>query len=117
MLLDALKFGTSAQRRRFWSVQVRTNRSLGCIEFAGGRSVTDMFRTFRGLVRLCQRQPCGVEASLLPDEDPHVEQELLRRTAAGMDAEPEGGWVLKHARAYTQIRLGPGTGSPHDATT
>ena len=74
MMLDLLKFGTSARRRRFLSVQVRTSGWMRRIEFAGGRSVTDIFKTFRGLLGICQRLPCGVESLLLPDEDPHVEQ-------------------------------------------
>ena len=116
MVLDSLKFGTSARRRRFWSVQVRTNGSLGCIEFAGERSVTDIFKTFRGLLGLCQRRPCGVRPLLLPDEDPHVEKELLRRTTSGKTLEP-GGWALKHRKAYSNIRLNIGAPSPHRATT
>ena len=116
MVLESLQFGTSARRRRFWSVQVRTNGSLGCIEFAGERSVTDIFKTFRGLLKLCQRRPCGVEALLLPDDDPHVENELFRRTSAGKTSEPEN-WKLKHLKAYSNIRLHMGTPSPHNATT
>ena len=94
-VLESLQFGTSARRRRFWSVQVRTKGSLGCIEFAGERSVTDILKTCRGLLSLCQRRPCGVEALLLPDGDPHVENELLRRTTAGKTSEPEN-WKRKH---------------------
>ena len=63
MVLESMQFGTSARRRRFWSLQVRTTGSLGCIEFAGERSVTDIFKTFRGLLGLCQRRPCGVHAA------------------------------------------------------
>ena len=115
MVLESLQFGTSARRRRFWSVQVRTNGLLGCIEFAGERSVTDIFKTFRGLLSLCQRRPCGVEALLLPDDDPHVEKELLRRTTAGRTSEPEN-WKLKHLTSYSNIRLPMGSPSPHNAT-
>ena len=104
MVLESMQFGTSARRRRFWSVQVRTMGSLGCIEFAGERSVTDIWKTFRGLLSLCQRRPCGVEALLLPDDDPHVEKELLRRTTAGRTSEPEH-WKLKHLTSYSNIRL------------
>ena len=88
MVLDSLKFGTSARRRRFWSVQVRTSGSLGCKELAGGRIVTDIFKTFRGLLGLCQRLSCGVESLLLPDEDPHVEKKLPTRTSVGKVLEP-----------------------------
>ena len=116
MVLESLQFGTSARRRRFWSVQVRTNCSLGRIEFAGERSVTDIFKTCRGLLSLCQRRPCGVEALLLPDDEPHVENELLRRTTAGKTSEPEN-WKLKHLKAYSNIRLPMGTPSTHNATT
>ena len=115
MVLESLQFGTSARRRRFWSVQVRTKGSLGCIEFAGERSVADIWKTFRGLLSLCQRRPCGVEALLLPDDDPHVENELLRRTSAGKTSEPEN-WKLKHLNYYSNIRLPMGSPSPHNAT-
>lgn len=115
MVLESLQFGTSARRRRFWSVQVRTKGSLGCIEFAGERSVADIWTTFRGLLSLCQRRPCGVEALLLPDDDPHVEKELLRRTTVGKTKEPEH-WKLKHLTSYSNIRLPMGSPSPHNAT-
>ena len=111
-----MRFGTSARRRRFWSLQVRTTGSLGCIEFAGERSVTDIFKTFRGLLGICQRRPCGVEALLLPDDNPHVERELLNRMVSRKNSEPTC-WLLKHNKAYNNIRLRIGTPSPHDATT
>ena len=119
MVLESMKFGTSAKRRRFWSVQVRTKGSLGCIEFPGTgdtkvSSVTDILKTFKGLLSLCQRRPCGVEALLLPDDDPHVEKELLKRTIAGKTPEPES-WKLKHHKVYSNIRLQMGTPSPHNA--
>ena len=120
MVLESMKFGTSAKRRRFWSVQVRTKGSLGCIEFPGTgdtkvSSVTDILKTFKGLLSLCQRRPCGVEALLLPDDDPHVEKELLKRIIAGKTSEPET-WKLKHLKFYSNIRLPMGTPSPHNAT-
>ena len=68
------------------------------------------------MLGLCQRRPCGVEKLLLPDENPHVEREPLRRTASGKNSDPEG-WLLKHHKAYSQIRLTMDTPSPHDATT
>ena len=116
MVLDSWKFGTSARRRRFWSMQVRTHGTLGCIQFAGKRTVTDIFKTFRGLVALCQRRPCGAERLLLPDDNPHVERELLRRTASGKGVGPAG-WVEKHRKAYNHIRLSWGLPTPHDKTT
>ena len=46
------------------------------------------------LVALCQRRPCGAERLLLPDDNPDVERELLRRTASGKGVGPAG-WVEK----------------------
>ncbi|MDA8583887.1 hypothetical protein N9L68_06620 [bacterium] len=116
MLLDSWKFGSSARRRRSWFMQVRTTGPLGCMEFAGERSVTDISETFRGLLGICQRRPCGVEALLLHDDNPHVEYGLFRRTASGKDSDPEG-WLLKHYKDYIHIRISMGTPSPYDATT
>ena len=116
MVLDSWKFGTSARRRRFWSMQVRTHGTLGCKQFAGQRTVTDIFKTFRGVVALCQRRPCGAERLLLPDDNPHVERELLRRTASGKGVGPAG-WIEKHRKAYNHIRLSLGLPTPHDRTT
>ncbi len=56
------------------------------------------FKTFRALLGLCQRRPCGVEPLLLPEDNPHVERELLGRTASGKVSDPTG-WVLKHQKA------------------
>ena len=61
-------------------------------------------------------EACGVESLLLPDEDRHVEQELLRQTTAGKTSQP-GSWKLNHHKAYSNIRLNVGTPSPHKATT
>ena len=96
-------------------MQVRTTGTLGCKQFAGERSVTGIFKTFRGLLAPCQRRPCGAQHLLLADDNPHVERELLRRTASGKNSDPEG-WLLKHHEAYSQIRLSMGMPSPHDAT-
>ena len=116
MILDSWRFGTSARRRRFWSMQVRTHGPLGCIQFAGERSITDIFKTFRGLLALCQRRPCGAQHLLLPDDNPHVEGELLRRTASGKAVDPAG-WIEKHRKAYNQIRLSWGLPTPYEKTT
>ena len=35
MVLDAWRFGSSARRRRFWSMQVRTTGPPGCLMFEG----------------------------------------------------------------------------------
>jgi hypothetical protein len=82
-----------------------------------GRSLTDIFRTLRALVQVCQRKPPSVETLLLDDDNPAVEHELLRRTASGQGRGAEGfSWIGEHQKLYGGLRLSWGVPSPHKPT-
>ena len=57
-----------------------------------------------------------MQACLLPDDHPLVEQELLRRTATGQ-GDPDMGFVEEHSSLYRGLHLSWGVPSPHPATT
>ena len=84
----------------------------------GSRALADAFGTLRACVQVCQRRPPSARDILLKDDDPAVEQELLRRVAKG---QPTGsaarGWIVEHQQLYAQLRLSCGAPPPNSRTT
>lgn len=110
MVLNAKQFGSAASRRRFWSVLFKTGDPRSFLEF-GDRTLAAVFKTFRGLLKVCQRTPPSLETVLLKSTDEHVERELLRRTALGQPTSAFS-WVPEHQKLYAALRIQWG-GLPH----
>ena len=103
MVLNAKQFGSAASRRRFWSVLFKTGDPRSFLEF-GDRTLAAVFKTFRGLLKVCQRTPPSLETVLLKSTDEHVERELLRRTALGQPTSTFS-WVPEHQKLYAILRI------------
>jgi site-specific DNA-cytosine methylase len=102
-VLNSNLFGLPQSRPRFWAVYFNVVGS-NLIDFSE-RSVSDVFRTLRLLVQVCQRLPPSAESILLCDSDPHVSLELARRTSMERDAQPFS-WVDEHKKFCDQLRIG-----------
>lgn len=82
-----------------------------------GRTMADTFATLRSLVQVCQRRPPSARNLLLQDDDPAVEQELVRRVSLGhITGDVSRSWITEHQHLYSQLRLSWGAPPPHQRT-
>ena len=73
------------------------------LEF-GDRTLAAISKTFRGLLKVCQRTPPTLATVLLKSTDDAVESELLRRTALGQQGS-NFAWVEGRQTLYALMRL------------
>jgi site-specific DNA-cytosine methylase len=113
-VLNSNLFCVPQSRRRFWAVFLQTIGST-LLDFRQ-RSASDIFRTLRLLVQVCQRRPPSVEHLLLDDNDPAVSGELARRASFVRTSEPYS-WSSEHSQFFAQLRLCLNTPSPSPGTS
>ncbi len=113
-VLNSNLFGLPQSRPRFWAVYLKVVGSK-LIDYSK-RSVSDVFRTLRLLVQVCQRLPPSAESILLCDSDPVVSLELARRTSMERDAQPFS-WLTEHKNFYDLLRIGVDATPPCNATS
>ena len=78
MICDSFQFGLPQHRRRMVAIAVLIVANPAIL-FSQNRTVDDMFRTVRSLIKVCVRSsPCASQL-LLPEDHPHVLAELKRR--------------------------------------
>ena len=115
-VLNSALFGVPASRKRFWSLFVNCVGSRTC-DFTR-RSVTDVFRTLRLLVQVCQRLPPSAVSLLLKDSDPAVCTELERRTIGMTKRDPTPfSWMNEHQKFMDLLLLPAHAPPPCDATS
>ena len=115
-VLNSALFGVPASRKRFWSLFVNCVGSRTC-DFTR-RSVTDVFRTLRLLVQVCQRLPPSAVSLFLKDSDPAVCTELERRTIGMTRRDPTPfSWIDEHTKFLDLLLLPADAPPPCDATS
>ena len=113
-VLNSCFFGVPANRRRFWAVFLKSGGSR-LFDFRR-RPLTDVFRTLRLLVQVCQRLPPSADRLLLKDSDPAVCSELARRTSVEREAQPFT-WIKEHQKILDLLLVPMDAPPPCDATS
>jgi site-specific DNA-cytosine methylase len=115
-VLNSSLFGVPQARKRFWSVFV--NCGISRILDFRRRSVTEVFRTLRLLVQVCQRLTPSAASLLLEEGDPAVITELARRVTIAEKRKPEPfTWVNEHTRIYDSLLITADAPPPCAATS